>query len=332
MGELQDAVTAGWDVKAAAFEYVPEGGGSHHWKVLDERGVAQFVTVDDLDDKAWFGDDRSRVFEEFTRALRTSARLRDVAGLDFVVAPIPATDGDVLHRVTDRYTVSMYEYLSGDSYQFGPYRDERLRARALAMVGTLHSASAVVEAIAPRHVLGYTGELELAQFLDDPGAPWDGGPFAELAHRSLAERAAGLAGLVGAFDALAERSSGSRAGTVVTHGEPHPANLMTVGNEVLLIDWDTVALGPPERDLWLIVNDRDDLDEYERVTGRPVDPAVLLLYRLRWFLDDVGSAMRMFRSPHADTADTRRWAEGLQLRLADIGEWIERLESHHRSG
>jgi spectinomycin phosphotransferase len=130
---------------------------------------------------------------------------------------------------------------------------------------------------------------------------------------------------VGRFDALAERTSVARAAAVVTHGEPHPANLMTVDGNALLIDWDTTALGPPERDLWLIVSERSDIEQYERATGRQVDPAVLVLYRLRWFLDDLGSAVRLFRNPHLESADTRRWIEALEPGLAQIDGWVDEL-------
>lgn len=79
-------------------EYVPEGGGSHHWKLTGDDGQPHFVTVDDLDDKDWMGDTRRTVFEGLERALGTAAALRYEAGLEFVVAPIPARDGELLRR------------------------------------------------------------------------------------------------------------------------------------------------------------------------------------------------------------------------------------------
>jgi spectinomycin phosphotransferase len=323
--ELEDAVAAGWGVRATSTEYVPEGGGSHHWKFLDHNGTAHVVTVDDLDDKDWLGDDRATVFEGLARALGTSAVLRNDAALDFVVAPIAAASGEIHTRVTERYAASVFPYLTGTSHPFGPYRDPALRERAIAMVAALHAATASVEGIAPRHTIGFTGRRDLEQFLDDPAARWDTGPFSERARHSFTEHAAGLAGLLGGFHALVERTSLARAAAVVTHGEPHPANLMTVDGNVLLIDWDTTALGPPERDLWLIVSERSDIEQYERATGRQVDPAVLVLYRLRWFLDDLGSAVRLFRNPHLESVDTRRWIEALEPGLAQIDGWVDEL-------
>lgn len=40
--------------------------------------------------------------------------------------------------------------------------------------------------------------------------------------------------------------------------------------------------------------------------GRALDPAVIILHRLRWYLDDLASAIRMFRRQRRDTPDTRQ--------------------------
>jgi spectinomycin phosphotransferase len=112
----------------------------------------------------------------------------------------------------------------------------------------------------------------------------------------MADRARELGQLVSAFDRLAEVTAEARAGTVMTHGEPHPANLMSEGDRVMSIDWDTAALGPPERDLALIATaDGDGVERYERATGREISPEVMSLYRLRWYLDDLASAARLFK-------------------------------------
>jgi hypothetical protein len=50
---LGKALADGWNLRAAVLEYMPEGGGSHHWKLTGEDGQPHFVTVDDLNDKDW---------------------------------------------------------------------------------------------------------------------------------------------------------------------------------------------------------------------------------------------------------------------------------------
>jgi spectinomycin phosphotransferase len=113
---------------------------------------------------------------------------------------------------------------------------------------------------------------------------------------------------------LAEVTIPARADPVITHGEPHPANLMLVGGRLVLIDWDTAALAPPERDVSLIATTGNEgIDRYQRATGRELDPAVITLYRLRWYLDDLARAIRLFRNRHRDTPDTRRRWDGWHL-------------------
>jgi spectinomycin phosphotransferase len=305
--------------------YVPEGGGGYHWELTDDAGQPHFVTVDDLDGKDWLGGTRQAVLDGLRAALGTAAALRDRAGLRFVLAPVAARDGGVLCQIDERYTVSVFPYLAGRSYPFGPYPDARLRGQALDLVAALHRATPAVRDSAPRHVLGYGGRADLDAFLADPGRRWDGGPFAEAARGLLAARAPDLARLAAGFSRLAGATSRARADVVITHGEPHPANLMLAGGQLMLIDWDTAALAPPERDVSLIATAANEgTGRYQELTGRELDPAVLSLYRLRWYLDDVASAARLFRNRHRDTADTRRWLENLAPLLAGLPDWLDR--------
>jgi spectinomycin phosphotransferase len=325
---LRQVLADGWQIRAASLEYVPEGGGGYHWKLTEEGGQPSFVTVDDLDDKDWMGQTRPAVLEGLGRALSTAAALRHVAGLDFVVAPVAplaARGGDdLLRRLDDRFTVSVFPYLAGRSHPFGPYCDERLRDEALDMIAALHRSTPAVRDRAPRHVPSFTGRGDLDAFLLDPGVPWDGGPFSDPARDLLVPHTADVAELIRGFEHLVDLTAGARAHEVITHGEPHPANLMTVDGRLHLIDWDTTALAAPERDLSLIVTPRGDgVDRYQKATGREVEPAVITLYQVRWYLDDLASAIRLFRNRHRDTADTRRWWQGLAPRLTQLHRWLD---------
>jgi spectinomycin phosphotransferase len=324
--QLREALAEGWRIRAGSIEYVPEGGGSHHWKVVDDAGQLHFVTVDDLDDKDWMGDTREAVFEGLSRALATATALRDAAGLEFVVAPIAAHDGELTRRIDARYSVSVFPFLHGRSYPFGPYTDEGLREQALDMVIALHQSTAAVRDGAPHHVPRFGGRRDVMAFLADPGCHWDGGPFSEPARRLLEPHAADLAELTRGFDRLIDVTAPARADPVITHGEPHPANFMSAEGRLVLIDWDTVALAPPERDVSLIATTGSEgLDRYEEATGRRLDAAVITLYRLRWYLDDLASAVRLFRNHHRDTPDTRLWWDGLAPRVEQLPQWLDLL-------
>ena len=323
---LTDALAEGWGLSVAAMKYVPEGGGSHHWKSTAADGEPHFVTVDDLDTKDWLGLTRDSVFHGLGRALDTAGVLRHRAGLDFVLAAVAAHNGDQVRRLDARYAISAFPFLAGRSFPFGDYPDSGLRDSALDLVIALHRSTAAVRELAPRHVLNFEYRPDLEAFLLDPDRRWDGGPFSEPARRLLAGHAPEVAHLASVFRRLVALTARTQANPVITHGEPHPANLMSAGGRLYLIDWDTVALACPERDLAVIISPDDEgVERYQQATGRVIDPAAMTLYRLRWYLDDLASAVRLLRNPHHDTPDTRQCQQALEPQLEQLSNWRDVL-------
>ena len=126
--------------------------------------------------------------------------------------------------------------------------------------------------------------------------------MSEPARAAIAAGASELAQLIALADRLAADARTRDRGFVVTHGEPHAANVIRSGDRQLLVDWDTVALGPPERDLWMV----DARDTYERASGRPLDDAALDFFRLTWDLKDIAEYLNVLRGPHRENEDTLR--------------------------
>lgn len=297
------ALADGWRIYAA-MRYVPEGGGSYHWAVRDDRGGQWFVTVDDLDDKPWLGDDRATVADGLRAAMETAVALRDRAELRFVVAPVPARDGAALRPLDSRHTLAVFPFVHGTTGRFGEEPSPAERIELVDMLAALHRATPV--ATQARRIpveVPYRAALEAS--LRELEVPWHGGPFSEPARALIAGAAAWIGDLLDTFDRLAGRVSA--ADPVITHGEPHPANVMCAGADTLLIDWDTAGLAPPERDLWWVLGDGgEDARRYAEATGRAPDPAALALYRIRWALDDLSVFTRRCRAPHDRTPDTER--------------------------
>jgi spectinomycin phosphotransferase len=76
--------------------------------------------------------------------------------------------------------------------------------------------------------------------------------------------------------------------------------------EVHLVDWDTVRIGPRERDLWMVLDDdRTGWDEYVAEAG-PVllRPEVVALYLEWWSLAEVAIYVTQFRVSHDESEDT----------------------------
>jgi spectinomycin phosphotransferase/16S rRNA (guanine(1405)-N(7))-methyltransferase len=88
----------------------------------------------------------------------------------------------------------------------------------------------------------------------------------------------------------------------------------------LLIDWDTTAVAPPERDLWgLDPGDGSILRAYADATGVTPLPSMLELYRIRWDLADIAVGVSRFLRGHpGDLDDDKSW-DILRSLIAGIG-------------
>ena len=309
------ALADGWGLPAGTLSYAAVGGGSYHWVAVADQREQWFVTVDDLDGKGWLGRTRPAVLAGLHAAMDTAVALRDQAGLGFVVAPVPALDGQTVRPLGDRHAVAVFPFLPGTPGRWDEGLPAPDRAELVAMLAALHRADPAVPLRRPGFGLSWRDALEAA--LRELGRPWTGGPFAEPARALLA----GAAGQVrGGLDTL-DRWAGAPAGEIViTHGEPHPGNVIRApGGALLLIDWDTVALAPPERDLWMVATETgDELRRYTELTGRTVDAAVLELYRLRWALDDISCFVRGLRAPHRRTPGTEHAWRSLEISIAQV--------------
>ncbi|MGW6496332.1 phosphotransferase family protein [Nonomuraea angiospora] len=289
-----------WGIGARTLDYAPVGFGDYHW-VADGRW---FVTVADV---------RRRGFDGLRSAMDTAAALRAEAGLDFVVAPLRTTDGATLLRLDrHRWAMSVFPYANGLAGEFGEEQPAGDRATIIDLLAALHATPPPLSA--PPRPLELSGRAVLEQALQDTRRPWPGGPYAEPSRELIADHAGVLRRRLAEFD----RTAAGTGEPVVTHGEPHPGNLLRSGGRWLLVDWDTVGLAVPERDLWLVARDADDLARYADATGRTPDPAALELYRLRWALDDVAEFVEWFRSPHGRTPDAEQSWDALTGTLKSL--------------
>ena len=322
--ELRLALADGWHIHADAMRYAPVGGGSYHWAVHDRQGDPWFVTVDDLDDKSWLGDTRAAVGEGLRSAMDTAAALRHNAGLRFVVAPIPAVHGETVLPIGPKYAVAVFPFIHGATGQFGEDLPAGERGQVVNMLAALHGATpTATQASVAMIGLPRRGVLETA--LSEVGRPWCGGPFSEPARALLASTAGEIRRLLETFDQLAEHVAAVPE-PVITHGEPHPANIIRAGPSRKLIDWDTVGTAPPERDLWMVVTDTgDEAHRYTEATGRAVDSVALAFYRLRWALFDISAFTHRLRNRHGRTADAEHAWQGLKDTLAGNAAYTARI-------
>jgi spectinomycin phosphotransferase len=292
------------------------GAGSYHWVAAgDAPGERRFVTVDDLDDKGWLGRTRPAVLAGLRTAMDAVVVLRQ-AGLRFAVAPEPALSGQTVRPLGTRHAAMVFPFLTGTPGNWDEPLPAPERAELIAMLAALHRvdpAAVRLPRVSPE--LSWRGDLEEA--LGELGQPWAGGPYAEPARELLASSAQTVRRQLDALDRWVPRLAAAEV--VITHGEPHPGNIVHAADGLLLIDWDTVGLAPSERDLWMVATGSgDEARRYTELTGRPVDTAALEFYRLRWALDDLSCFVRDLRAPHRRTPGAAdNWA-GLEATLADL--------------
>lgn len=94
------------------------------------------------------------------------------------------------------------------------------------------------------------------------------------------------------------------AGLVVCHGDVHPQNVLMTSGEVVLIDWDTICLGPPQWDHAALMTwaqrwggEPDAYDNFASGYGSDFrsNPTALSLARLRLLAPTINLASRASR-------------------------------------
>ncbi len=305
--DLPDAVVAaavsdGWGLPSVTAEYQPIGYGSHHWSVVDAAGGRWFASVDVLAEE---GPEESA--DRLSAALAVAATVRD-AGLAFVVAPIRTRDGSIVRRLPGGYALALYPYVAGRSGNFSDPLTSIFAAELIGMLCSLHAAPLAggdggvgVETF----LLPGRARFEQALAERDDADGWPG-PYGERLRPLLARHAEGVERVLREHDRLVAAAGPQTERLVLTHGEPHPGNLIRTLDGLVLVDWDTALLAPPERDVWLL-DDRTDGQasaEYVARSGRPLSPELLARYRLAWALTDLAVFVELLRYTPETTADT----------------------------
>jgi spectinomycin phosphotransferase len=306
--DVAAALAGQWALTVQDLSYLPVGFGGYHWLAVDQAGSRWFVTVSDLA-APWVSD--------LPAAMQTAAWLATEAGLEFVVAPVPTSAGQLVGTLDGPHALTLFPYLDAAPSRFEDPVDDGDRAAIIDMLARLHSA--IPQGIqVPSQPRQLTTRQGIDQALASLGVPWTGGPYAEPGRDLLIRYERPLRQAFTRFDGLLDRVRAAGGPYVITHGEPHSGNLLRTPAGLCLVDWDMTALARPERDLWWVISGDQDAARYSRRTGRTVNQDALALYRLRWSLDDISEFLSEIRGPHQRTADTLVAWTGLQETLDAI--------------
>ncbi len=300
--ELARVLREQWGLASAELRYAPVGFGDHHWELTDTAGGRWFVTVAELSG-GWRGTGPAAGYADLRASMETVIALRQ-AGLEFAVAPVPTGLGQALAPLGAGHAITVFPHLDGAFGDWGDEMPERDRLAVIDILATLHNATPLARRTARTRSPDLAGRPALEAALGELSQPWGGGPYSEPARQLLARHRHQLGRALARFDELVRETARSGP-AVLTHGEPHPGNIMRSAGQLRLIDWDTVGLALPERDLWIVAGaGTREADRYAGLTGHPVSAAARHMYRMRWSLDDLTLCLGDFRGPHTQTEDT----------------------------
>ena len=305
--QLSRALEEHWGLAPARLGYMPVGFGDHHWESVDSAGRRWFVTVAALTGGGG-GTGPAAGYADLRAAMDTVIALAG-AGLEFAVAPVPTTDGRALAPLGAEHAVTVFPYLDGACRDVAPEMPARDRRDLIDMLARLHGATPLARRTAPVRRLDLATRPVLEAALGELSRPWTGGAYGEPARRLLGRQASRLRRTLARFDELVREAA--RSGPpVITHGEPHPGNILSADGQFRLIDWDTAGLALPERDLWSVADaDSPETERYAELTGRRASTAAMCMYRMRWSLDEIALSLSDFRGPHEQNEDTElTWA------------------------
>ena len=233
-------------------------------------------------------------------------------GLGFVVAPVLSRSAQVVAVLDDQHLISLTPWIRAHSGP-GAFADDAERVAVTGLLGRLHATARPRDVPVWRPELKHRAALESA--LLDLGRSWDTGPYAEPTRTALAQAQDGVRTCLGRFDDLAVTCAESTPEWVVTHGEPHTANVLWTEHGPLLVDWESVALAPRERDLRTVLAGADGTgpaSAYVAAGGctQLLDADTVELFERVWQLEEIGEYVGCFRRPHTGSSDdNRRWRD-----------------------
>jgi spectinomycin phosphotransferase len=239
--------------------------------------------------------------------------------------------GEVVRRLSGRYSLAVCPYLADCEPGHDGEFSAADRPAVVRLLTELHRATPPV---APQRCdFGLQSADGLRAAIDSTGEPWRSGRYGEQARALLAKHAADVTALMTEYGKLADDARSRPERFVVTHGEPGPWNVLKTPAGFVIVDWDTVQLAPPERDLWdLAETDRSALAAYTDATGTAVDSGALALFRMWYDLSEIAGYIELFRSAHDDTEDTAESWKNLKYFLRPAERWPQLFPSRDAPG
>ncbi|ANH39198.1 hypothetical protein I601_2782 [Nocardioides dokdonensis FR1436] len=295
--EVLATVRAHWSAEVDAVTHLPMGSGGHHWQATSRGAPRLFVTLDRLGAR----HDATSLEGAYAGAAALAF------AVDAVVAGLPTLAGRYTVPLADG-ALSVTPWVWGERAGDGP---PATRADAEATARTLRR----LHAARPAAGVPAWAQLVPASFASDLAeqlAPtWSTGPMAAPAQDLLRAHVTDVEAWTERYHTLAATAR-DRA-WVATHGEPHSRNqLRSLTGRLLLVDWESLRVAPPERDLRILV----DAGHADLVDA---DPLMLELFDLEWRLDEIDQLAARFAPAHTGDRDDVEALTALRFALTRPG-------------
>lgn len=210
--------------------------------------------------------------------------------------------------------MAVFPFIDVSPTEFDVFPHEADMHDAIRLVNEIHAATPQIPVNSlTEETFVIPKRAELLQALDDVTTLWNAGPYSEPARLLLADHGPTLRQRLNDFDRISNEVLVDKSNWVITHGEPHAGNIIrTRSGDMAVVDWSFVALAPPERDLWMLLDPDHPGWSAHRTSfnSTPLSERALTAYRLHWNLSDIAVFVSMCRNPHEQTQEMEMiWAE-----------------------
>lgn len=195
---------------------------------------------------------------------------------------MPSSDGRIVSHL-GASVISVWPWLDGRSATEGVHGTHEDAVATLCSVRRVHDHATRLDdkRLVEDWSIPKLSELEVQ--LEDPEHSNPEFPYAMEANQLLTSQRSRVRTWIDQYRDCLDQLAGAELPLVVTHGEPHAANVIHTGVGAVLIDWDTVRIAPRERDLWTFGADAI-ADGYGPSS---LSPVALEAYRLQWLLTEI---------------------------------------------
>ena len=298
---VEDAYTL--DIAAIAFH--PKGEASYSYVAADGSGGRWLIKV-----------------QETARMANLEARLQAVrfvyAVCDFtqVVAPRQSRWGECTRRY-EQYTITVYPFVEGDPVEPGQ-QTEAYASGLASLLGAFHQLGRRLPFPIPKETFDYPFEAPILKALRTVEAPGQlANPVQEQLRELMLTHRSNIFTTLETMSQLAVEVRRLDLDSVFIHGDPNWANILVDRSGALhLLDWDDLALGPPEHDL-VFFSDRSParfeafLRQYLAINeGARLHSELFAFYHYRWTLQEIAdyTTRILFRNVNP-AEDEHNWAE-----------------------